>query len=157
MEQNHCGYFGFPIDRIVAGFDPEVILLLRSKFRLKVTKRLERDIENWFARWWLWRLSWIFNLLNFSYLVSTRRSNAHHQDSSQLDYTGDVQNMNSQHFPILMYRAHTNAWGSKYDLVVKGQRSMYDHNFSNFGRPPVHDDLCKDKAEGLFWFWRRRF
>ena len=23
---------------------------------------------------------------------------------------------------------------------------MYDHPFSNFGRPPVPDDLCKDSA-----------
>ena len=28
----------------------------------------------------------------------------------------------------------------------KGQMSMYDHYFSNFGRPPVPDDLCKDSA-----------
>ena len=32
------------------------------------------------------------------------------------------------------------------DLAVKGQMSMYDHNFSNFGRPPVPDDLCKDST-----------
>ena len=59
-----------------------------------------------------------FDPLNFSYFVFTRRPNAHHQCSVQLDYRGDVQNMNFQHFfpykcigPI--------AWGSKYDLAVK--------------------------------------
>ena len=26
-----------------------------------------------------------------------------------------------------------------------------------FGRSPVSEDLCKDKAPGLIWFWRRRF
>ena len=26
---------------------------------------------------------------------------------------------------------------------------MYDHYFSNFGRPPVLDDLCKDSAKRL--------
>ena len=31
------------------------------------------------------------------------------------------------------------------------------HHFSNFGRSPVPEDLCKDKAPGLIWFWRRRF
>ena len=34
---------------------------------------------------------------SFSYFVSHRRPNAHHQVSIQLDYR-DVQNMNSQHF-----------------------------------------------------------
>ena len=34
MERNHCGLLGFPIDTTVARFDPEVILLLQSKFRL---------------------------------------------------------------------------------------------------------------------------
>ena len=43
--------------------------------------------------------------------------------------------------------SHTNAYGSKFDLAVKkGQMSMFDHYFSNFGRPPVPDDLCKDSA-----------
>ena len=36
----------------------------------------------------------------------------------QLDYRGDVQNMNSQHFSYIMYRANTNAWGSKFDLAI---------------------------------------
>ena len=26
---------------------------------------------------------------------------------------------------------------------------MYDHYFSNFGRPPVSDDLWKDSAQGI--------
>ena len=26
---------------------------------------------------------------------------------------------------------------------------MYDLHFSNFGRPPVPDDLCKDSAQGI--------
>ena len=34
---------------------------------------------------------------------------------------------------------------------------MYDHHFSNFGRPPVPDDLCKDSALRHPLFWRRRF
>ena len=34
---------------------------------------------------------------------------------------------------------------------------MYDHHFSNFGRPPVPDDLCKDSAPRHPQFWRRRF
>ena len=37
------------------------------------------------------------------------------------------------------------------DLAVK--RS----NFSNFGRPSVSDELCKDSAPKHPRFWRRRF
>ena len=46
MEQNHCSHSGFPINTILARFNPEVILLLKSKLRLKLTKGLGRDIEN---------------------------------------------------------------------------------------------------------------
>ena len=53
--------------------------------------------------------------------------------------------------------SHTNAQGSKLDLAVKGQMSIYDIYFSNFGRPPVPDDLCKDSAPRHPRFWRRRF
>ena len=31
---------------------------------------------------------------------------------------------------------------------------MYDHHFSNFGRPPVPNDLCKDSAPRHPRFWR---
>ena len=34
---------------------------------------------------------------------------------------------------------------------------MYDHHFSNFGRPPVSDDLCKDSATRHPQFWRSIF
>ena len=34
---------------------------------------------------------------------------------------------------------------------------MYDHYFSNFGRPPVSDDICKDSATRHPRFWRTRF
>ena len=43
-----------------------------------------------------------FSMGSFSYFVSHKRPNAHHQVSIQLDYSGDVQTMNSQHF------SHTN-------------------------------------------------
>ena len=56
-----------------------------------------------------------------------------------------------------MYGAHTNSYRSKLDLTVKGQMSMYDHHFSNFGTPPVPDDLCKVSAKRHPRFWRSRF
>ena len=34
---------------------------------------------------------------------------------------------------------------------------MYDHYFSNFGRPPVSDDICKGSAIRHPQFWRTRF
>ena len=34
---------------------------------------------------------------------------------------------------------------------------MYDHYFSNFGRPPVSDDICKGSAIRHPRFWRTRF
>ena len=33
---------------------------------------------------------------------------------------------------------------------------MYDHYFSNFGRPPVSDDICKDSVTRHPRFWRTR-
>ena len=83
MEQNHCDHLGFSINTILACFNPEVILLLKSKFRLKGIKGLRRDVKNWFSRWRLWWPSWIFYPLISLYCVS---------------YIRDVQNMNSQHF-----------------------------------------------------------
>ena len=74
-------------DTILTHFDPEVVLFLQSKFRLKSTKGLGRDVENWFSRWWLWWPSWIFYRLSFSYFVSARRPNALHQVSTQLDHS----------------------------------------------------------------------
>ena len=35
--------------------------------------------------------------------------------------------------------------------------SCFCHHFSNFGRPPVPDDLGKDSATRHSRFWRRRF
>ena len=60
-------------------------------------------------------------------------------------------------FSIQMYGAHTNVYRSKLDLAVKGQMSMYYHHFSNFGRPPIPDDLCKVSTKRHPWFWRSRF
>ena len=34
---------------------------------------------------------------------------------------------------------------------------MYDNYFSNFGRLPIPDDICKDSATSHPRFWRIRF
>ena len=46
---------------------------------------------------------------------------------------------------------------AKLTLPQKGQMSMYDHYFSNFGSSPVLEDICKDSAIRHARFWRRRF
>ena len=35
------------------------------------------------------------------------------------------------------------------------EANLYDHYFSNFGRPPVPNDLSKDSAPRHPRFWRR--
>ena len=54
-------------------------------------------------------------------------------------------------FPIQMHREANLTWPKN------GQLSMYDHYFSNFGRPPVPKDICKDSAIRHRRFQRRRF
>ena len=58
---------------------------------------------------------------------------------------------NSDHF------SHTNAYRSKIGLPVKRSNVNVRHYFSNFGRPPVSVDICKDSATRHLRFWRRRF
>ena len=46
FQDGSCGgHLGFLIT-ILADFDPKVVLLLQSKFQLKLTKGLGRDVEN---------------------------------------------------------------------------------------------------------------
>ena len=54
-------------------------------------------------------------------------------------------------FPIQMHME------ANLTLPQKGQMSIYNFYFSNFGRPPVPNDLCKDSAPRHPRFWRRRF
>ena len=42
-------------------------------------------------------------------------------------------------------------------LPYKKQMSTYNNSFSNFGRPLVPNDLCKDSAPRHSRFWRRGF
>ena len=61
----------------------------------------------------------ILDFLSAHLVILYKRPNAYHQVLIQLDYGGDVQNMNSQHF------SHINVYGpykcmrSKFDLAVK--------------------------------------
>ena len=64
FQDDGCGgHLGFPSDTGLAHFDLENDLLLQCKVRLKSTKGLWRDVENWFSRWRLWQPSWTFDRL----------------------------------------------------------------------------------------------
>ena len=52
-------------------------------------------------------------------------------------------------FPIQMHR--------EANLTLPYKMSIYNIYFSNFGRPPVPNDLCKDSAPRHPPFWRRTF
>ena len=45
------GHLGFQINTILANFDPEIVLLLQSKFQLISIKCLVTVVENGFSRW----------------------------------------------------------------------------------------------------------
>ena len=54
-----------------------------------------------------------FSIGSFSYFVSTRSPNAYHQVLIQMDYRGDVQNMNSQHFSNINIYDHYKCMGKQ--------------------------------------------
>ena len=100
MERNHCGHLRIPINKILPGYDPvptEQVLAQRDQKFGKSCRKLIFKMAAVAANG--------FSIGLFSYFVSIRRPNAHHQFSIQLDYRGNVQNMNSQHF------SHINVYG----------------------------------------------
>ena len=81
MKGNHCGHLGFPINTILACLDPEATLLLQSKFQLKATKGLGRDVKKLIFQDGHCGGHLGFSFGSFSYFVSTKRPYAHHQVS----------------------------------------------------------------------------
>ena len=99
----------------------------RSKSYLVATEQVSAQSDVRFGRRCrklIFKMAAVVAILDFCsaqfslFCVSTRHPDTPHQVSTQLDHRGDVQNMNSQHFFHKMYRAHTNAWGSKCDLAT---------------------------------------
>ena len=78
MEQNHCGHLRFSIDTILAQSD------------LRFEKRCRKLI---------FKMAAVVAILDFLSahlaILSHKRPNAHHQFLIQLDYRGDVKNMDS--------------------------------------------------------------
>ena len=101
FQDGSCGgHLRFLINMILAHFNPEVVLLLQSKFRLKLTKGLGWDVKSWFSRWRFWRPSWIFNRLIYTILclLGAPMLLVKFQLNRIIAFRGNVQNMNSQHF-----------------------------------------------------------
>ena len=98
MEWNQCVHLGFPIDTILARFDPEVILFLQisAQSDQRFGKRCRKLIFKMAAvaailDFLLAHLA-ILCLLEALILIIV---------SIQLDYRGEVQNMNSQPFSYI--------------------------------------------------------
>ena len=84
----------------------------------------------------------IWNLVGpFKQIINTFLTEGPIWNLVKIAQAGDVQNI-SQHFPILMYSVHTNVWGRKNCPCRK--KVKHKHHFSNFGRSPIPDNLCKD-------------
>ena len=81
-----------PLNKSLARFDPVATEQVSAQSNQKFGKRCRKLI---------FKIAAVAANLDFpiGYFVSTRRPNAHHQVSIQLDYKGDAQNKNSQHFP----------------------------------------------------------
>ena len=109
---------------------------------------LEKKIFKSVYHIWAWLPSWSMDGNYFSNLsfMCPGRLQMKFEKHWPRDCRGDII-WNSENF------SHTNAKGSKLDLA----KIMYDHYFSNFGRLPVPNDLCKDSAIRHPRFWRRRF
>ena len=118
-----------------------------------------RRIFKGFYHIWAWWPSWSMNRDHFSNLSLPQAKEAPHKIWTTL--TQRFQRRSHLKFstffpykcmvPIQMHR--------EANLIspYKGQTSMYNNYLSNFGRPLVPDDLCKDSAQRHPRFWRRRF
>ena len=101
---------------------------------------------------WAWRPSWSMNHDHFSNFSFPQPKEAPYEICAKLAQrlqrtSFEILNI----FPIQMHKE------AKLTSREKGQMSMYNHYFSNFGRPPVSDDICKDSATRHSRFWRTRF
>ena len=124
-----------------------------QRFSHKASSILETKIFKGFYYIWAWRPS--------------RSMDGNHFCNLSFPYPGEAPNeiratlaqrlQRRSHFKFSTFFSMQMHREANLTLRKKGQMSMYDRYFSNFGRPPVPDDLCKDSAPRLPRFWRRRF
>ena len=109
------------------------------------------EVFKGFYHIWAWWPSWLMNCDHFSNLSFPQPKKAQYEIwaklAQRLGRRFEILNI----FPIQMHKE------AKLTLPQKGQMSMYNHYFSNFGSPPVPDDICKDSATRHALFLRRRF
>ena len=68
FQDGHYGsHLGFPISRILAISDQQVILMLTTKLGVNWPFGSGDEVKNRFSRWWPWQPSWISDRNNFSY------------------------------------------------------------------------------------------
>ena len=102
------------------------------------------------------RPSWIFDRHNFSLFRSRSHPVATEQVLAQSDLKFEKR-CRKLIFKVVAVVAILDFSISSFSCFVSHKRTNAHHHFSNFGRSPVPEDLCKGKAQGLIWFWRRRF
>ena len=127
-------------------------------FSPKASSVLEKKLFKSFNHIWAWRPSWSTNRDHFSNLLFPLTKEAPYEIWAKV-----AQRLQRRSclkfwtfFPYKCIRKQN------WPLPWKGQMSMYDHYFSNFGSPPIPDDIClddicKDSAIRHARFGRRRF
>ena len=97
------GHLRFLIDTILAHFDPEVVLLLQSKFWLKSTKCLGRECRKLIFKMAAVAAILIFDRLSLVILclLGTTMFLIKFQLNWITAFRGNVQNTNSQHFSLI--------------------------------------------------------
>ena len=106
---------------------------------------------------WTWQPSWSMDRDYFSNLSFPQPKEAPHEICATL--AKRLQRRNrlkfSTVFPYKCMVAIQMHREANLTSPLKGQTSMYDNYFSNFGRPLVPDDLCKDSAPRHSRSWRK--
>ena len=119
---------------------------------------LEKKIFKGFYHTWAWQPYWSMDHAHFSNLSLScpRRLCMKFEQHWPRRFRGKIILKLSKFFPYKCtgpIQMHTEA-----NLTSpKSQMSMYDNYFSNFGRPPIPNDICKDSAIRHPRFWRIRF
>ena len=115
---------------------------------------LEKKIFKGFIHIWAWQPSQSMDHDHFSNLSFPCLKEAPHEIWATLD-----QRLQRRSYLKLSTFFHTNIW-DPYKCICRQTwpcHKKVKHHFSNFGRPPIPDDLCKDSARRHPLFWRRRF
>ena len=125
-----------------------------QRFSSKASSVLEKKSFKGFYHIWAWRPSWSTNCDHFSNLLFPLPKETPYEIWAKLAQR--LQRRSCLKFwTFFLYKCiRKQNW--HYHKKVKIM-SMYDHYFSNFGSPPVPDDICKDSVIRHARFRRRRF